>query len=225
MKAVLLSALLLTMPALALSYDKNCRVGQIVQIKGVVEVQRQGQSLTPAQGTAICRGDTFKTAAGAIAELKLRDGTKLTVGKDSQLVIRDYRIYRNKPNLALFDLLQGAFRGITGSITQRSHRFEVSTRVATIGIRGTDFWGGYGLSPDGALDVVMLEGHGVYVKSAQGMVELDKPGLGTTVKVEKLISKGVNGEDVTTEVAVAPTAAKSWGEDKLKRAVATITPD
>lgn len=208
MKAVLLSALLLAAPTLAQSYDKNCRVGQVTQIKGSVELKRQSETITPTEGTVICQGDSFKTAPGAIAEMKLRDGTKLTVGKDSQLVIREYRIFRSKPNVALFDLLQGAFRSISGSITKRPHRFEVSSRIATIGIRGTDFWGGYGLTPDGALDVVMLEGHGVYVKNDKGQVELDKPGLGTTITVDG-----------------APGAAKTWGEEKLKRAVATITAD
>lgn len=208
MKAVFLSALLLATPTLAFSYDKNCRVGQITQIKGTVELQRQSQSITPTEGMSICQGDNFKTAAGSIAEMKLRDGTKLTVGKESQLVIREYRIFRSKPNVALFDLLQGAFRSITGSITKRPHRYEVSTRIATIGVRGTDFWGGYGITPDGALDVVMLEGHGVYVKNDKGQVELDKPGLGTTITVDG-----------------APAAAKAWGAEKLKLAVATITPD
>jgi hypothetical protein len=187
--------------------SKNCRVGAVAQLTGTVEVVRNKETITPTQGMKICRGDLFKTAAGSVAELALRDGTKLTVGKDSQLVIRDYRIFRSKPNIAFFDLLQGAFRSITGSITKRPHRFEVTTRVATIGVRGTDFWGGYGLTPDGALDVVMLEGHGVYVKNDKGQVELDKPGLGTTIAVDG-----------------APTEAKTWGEAKLTRAVATITP-
>lgn len=187
--------------------NKNCRVGAVAQLTGTVEVVRNKETITPTQGMKICRGDLFKTAAGSVAELALRDGTKLTVGKDSQLVIREYRIYRSKPNLALFDLVQGAFRSITGSITKRPHRFEVTTRVATIGVRGTDFWGGYGLTPDGALDVVMLSGKGVYVKNDKGQVELDKAGLGTTITVDG-----------------APADAKTWGEEKLGRAVATITP-
>ena len=187
--------------------NKNCRVGAVAQLTGTVEAVRNKETITPTQGMKICRGDLFKTAAGSVAELALRDGTKLTVGKDSQLVIREYRIFRSKPNLALFDLVQGAFRSVTGSITKRPHRFEVTTRVATIGVRGTDFWGGYGLTPDGALDVVMLSGKGVYVKNDKGQIELDKPGLGTTITVDG-----------------APTDAKTWGEEKLTRAVATITP-
>lgn len=194
--------------ASANTHEKNCRVGQIGTVKGTVELVRQTQTLTPQTGAKICRGDIFRTSAGAVAELNLRDGTKLTVGKDSELVIRDYRIFRKQPNIALFDLAKGAFRSVTGSITKRAHRFEVKTSVATIGVRGTDFWGGYGVSPDGALDVIMLSGKGVYVKNDKGQVELDKPGLGTTVNAD-----GTLGE------------AKAWPEEKLGRAVATITPD
>lgn len=53
----------------------------------------------------------------------------------------------------------------------------------------------------------MLNGKGVYVQTEAGTVELDSPGLGTTV---------VTGN--------APTAAKKWGEEKVQKAVATITP-
>jgi hypothetical protein len=75
-------------------------------------------------------------------------------------------------------------------------------------VRGTDFWGGYGVTPDGALDVIMLSGKGVYVKNDKGQVELDKAGLGTTIKAD-----GTLGE------------VKAWPEEKIGRAVATITPD
>jgi hypothetical protein len=187
--------------------SKNCRVGAVAQLTGTVEVVRNKETITPTQGMKICRGDLFKTAAGSVAELALRDGTKLTVGKDTQLVIREYRIFRSKPNLALFDLVQGAFRSITGSITKRPHRFEVTTRVATIGVRGTDFWGGYGLTPDGAYDVIMLSGKGVYVKNDKGQVELNQAGFGTTVTVDGM-----------------PTEAHAWPAEKVTRAVATITP-
>lgn len=185
----------------------KCRVGEVSQIKGTVELERKNQKSTPTVGTKICRGDKFITTGGSVAELSLRDGTKLTVGRDSQLVIKDYRIFKRQPNIALFDLLQGAFRSVTGSITKRPHKFEVNTTIATIGVRGTDFWGGFGVT-DGALDVIMLEGHGVYVKNAKGQVELDKAGLGTTVSADTL-----------------PTEPKAWAEEKVKRAVATITPD
>lgn len=211
MKNILSAVLLLSLslPAFADHTPRhNCLVGQVSSVKGTVELERKANKITPVEGTKICKGDKFTTAQGAVAELTLRDGTKLTVGRESQLVIREYKIYRKQPNVALFDLLQGAFRSITGSITKRPHKFEVKTAIATIGVRGTDFWGGYGVTPDGAVDVIMLSGKGVYVKNDKGQVELDKAGLGTTIKAD-----GTLGE------------VKAWPEAKVNKAVATITPD
>ena len=207
-KQILLITVLMSGAASAAHNPAHCRVGQVAGVKGTVELVRHSETVTPQVGAKICRGDLFRTKPGSVAELTLRDGTKLTVGKDSELVIRDYRIFRKQPNIALFDLVKGAFRSVTGSITKRPHRFEVTTSVATIGVRGTDFWGGFGVSPDGSLDVVMLSGKGVYVKNDKGQVELDKPGLGTTVTP--------SGN---------PAEPKAWGDEKLQRAVATITPE
>lgn len=191
-----------------LAQAEPCRVGQVVRVVGEVSLGREGRQIKPFEGLTLCRGDRFSTGVNSIAELRLRDGTLLTVGKESEFQIQDFRIYRDRPNIALFELAKGAFRSVTGAITRRTHRFEVRTQVATIGVRGTDFWGGYGLTENG-LDVVMLDGHGVYVKGAAGQVELDKPGLGTTVLAD-------GGQ---------PAAPKTWGEAKLKRAVATVTVD
>ena len=184
-----------------------CNVGTVIRVVGPeVQLHRGQQELTPGSGTVLCQGDHFSTGANSIVDLHLRDGNTITVGKSSEFVIHEYHLYRHKPNVALFDLLQGALRGVTGFLTQRQHRFEITTSVATIGIRGTNFWGGFGLTPGGAVDVVMLDGHGVYVKTPGGEVDLDQPGQGTTVKV---------GE--------APTAPKTWPDAKLQRALATVT--
>ena len=183
-----------------------CTVGHVEALSGHVELQRQAQISSPTPGMVLCQGDRFVTAPDSIAQLRLRDGTKITVGKDSDFRINQYRIYQRKPNVALFELAKGAFRSITGLMTKRPHRFEVHTATATLGVRGTDFWGGYGLTENG-LDVLMLEGHGVYVKNALGQIELDQPGLGTTVLNR-----------------AAPAAAKTWGEAKREKAFATITP-
>jgi hypothetical protein len=194
----------LLLPSLVLA--NPCLVGKVAKIHGQVEIQRAEHAFEPAQGQAICLGDLIRTGTGSVADLHLRDGTKITVGKDSEFAIEQFKIYRQRENVALFSLLKGAFRSITGFITKRPHRYEVKTATATLGVRGTDFWGGYGLTENG-LDVIMLEGHGVYVKTAQGQVELDKAGLGTTILPDQ-----------------APTAPKVWGDEKVQRAVATITP-
>lgn len=187
----------------------DCRVGTITRIGGPeVQLHRADKALVPSVGLALCQGDHFNTGAASIVDLKLRDGTTITVGKSSDFTIREYHLYKHQPSIALFDLVQGALRGVTGFITQHKHRVEVTTGIATIGIRGTSFWGGYGLTPGGAVDVVMLDGHGVYVKTPNGEVDLDQPGQGTTINPGS-----------------APTNPKVWPDAKLARAKATVTVD
>lgn len=202
---ILTLSLLLLVPVAGAQSDADCRVGRMTRVIGAVELLRHGRELTPFEGLRLCIGDRIATGVGSIVEMRLRDGSLVTVGKESIFTIRDYRIHRDRPNQALFELGKGAFRSITGFITRRAHRFEVRTPVATIGVRGTDFWGGFGLSGE-ALDVIMLEGRGVYVQAPGGQVELDRAGLGTTVR---------------DGVASAPAP---WAPEKLARAVATITP-
>ncbi|MFN3586609.1 MAG: FecR domain-containing protein [Moraxellaceae bacterium] len=188
------------------AHAEPCRVGELVRLVGDVQVVRSDRQFRPFLGQQVCRGDRFVTGEASIVELRLRDGSLVTVGKRSDFTVRDYRLYRERPNQALFELASGAFRSVTGTITRRTARYEVRTPVATIGVRGTDFWGGFGVTPDG-LDVIMLEGKGVYVTNAQGTVELDRAGLGTTVLPGR-----------------APAAPDAWSQEKLGRAVATITP-
>jgi hypothetical protein len=185
---------------------KNCQLGKVIFVSGTPFLERNAQQLDLATDMVLCAEDKIITATDSIAEIEMRDGTKITVGKDSEFVIKKFQRSR-KSNVAIFELLKGAFRAVTGSITKRPHRFEVKTVVATIGVRGTDFWGGFGLTENG-LDVLMLEGKGVYVKNNLGeTVELDQPGLGTTVLEN-----------------TPPSAPKKWGDAKVAKAVATITP-
>jgi len=94
-------------------------------------------------------------------------------------------------------LITGAFRAITGSIGKlQKSKFEVETRVATIGIRGTDFWGGFTFGD--ALDVALLGGKGINIRNGSGRVDIDKVGLGTTVK---------SSTSVPT-----PQKSTSWGQ-------------
>lgn len=184
-----------------------CNVGKVTAVHGTAMVERHGQSFEAGTDVLVCNGDKYQTDSASVMELTLRDGSVITVGKATEFAVNAYHIYKNKPNVALFELTKGAFRAVTGFMTKRSHRYEVKTATATIGVRGTDFWGGYGLTENG-LDVVMLSGKGIYVAGVNGeIVELDAAGLGTTI---------VNQS--------APATPKKWGDEKVAKAVATITP-
>lgn len=205
------------MPALALALAgaplapaafAACDLGRVGPVAGDATLLRDGVRLPARTGATICERDRYVTGAGGIVSLRFGDGTEVTVGRDTEFGIERWRERRFLfASDARFELLRGAFRAVTGNFTRRRHRFEVHTAIATIGVRGTDFWGGTTLTP-GALDVIMLEGKGVYVTNDAGTTELRTAGEGTTVAA----------------AGRAPSAAYAWDAARLARAVATITP-
>jgi hypothetical protein len=79
----------------------------------------------------------------------------------------------------------------------------VTTPVATVGIRGTDFWGG---PIDDQFGVLLIEG-AVSVSNAAGEQVLDTPGEGTNIAAP----------------GAAPGEITFWPQDKVTRAFATVT--
>jgi hypothetical protein len=79
----------------------------------------------------------------------------------------------------------------------------VSTPLATIGVRGTEFWGG---PIDGQYGVFLIEGE-ITVTSQGGSVTLSGGGQGT---------------DIPSPLD-SPGAASAWAAEKVARAVATVS--
>lgn len=181
------------------------RLGEVVRVQGAAEAARGGAVVALAEGTAVERGDVLRTGDGARLRVTLRDGSLLTLGERAEMVLNDAvvpaEVSRNGPFL---ELVSGAFRLVAARVAEDEPRV-VRTPVATIGIRGTDFWGG---SLDYPLDVLVLEG-AVAVTTAGGTVLLDEPGEGTHVP----------GPDAP------PGPAGRWAEPMVARAVATVTFD
>ena len=97
---------------------------------------------------------------------------------------------------------EGSFRVSTARFMKKdSAIFEVTTPLAVIGVRGTDFWGGY-IFGDNRLDVAMLRGDGIYVTNNFGTVDIRDPGFGTTVVF-----------------GAAPIPVERWSPNKALRAV------
>ncbi|MEK9752651.1 MAG: FecR family protein [Rhodospirillaceae bacterium] len=154
-------------------------------------------------GDTILAGDVLSTGKDARLEVTMIDGTVLTLGEKAVMVVSEF-VMGNQPNAAA-RLLQGAFNATTGKIMQTADAtFLVETEVATIGVRGTTFWGGM---LDDKFEVAMLVGKGVYLETPAGWVELSKPGEGTAI----------------ADAKSQPTAPTAWGKAKIDRAVATVS--
>jgi hypothetical protein len=150
-------------------------LGHVSRIQGEAFALHQGALVPLAQGTTVRRTDVLKTGPGARVEITMLDETRLTLGADTMLALERYDLGRQPgPGAVLLLLTKGAFRVVTGQLTAlRGGPFEVLTPLATIGVRGTDFWGGM-LAPD-ELGVMLISGSGVYIRNDGGKSEITRP--------------------------------------------------
>ncbi len=180
--------------------------GHVTRIQGsarVLPAEPPGGSPRPLSlGKPVYAGERLLTEPLARLEIRLRNGVAVTLGEKTEFIVQSVSDAGNGEGGTFMELARGVFRAITPKTApDRLQPVQVRTSVAVIGIRGTDFWGGFQFQP-GALDVVMLAGTGVYVETSAGRVELTTPGQGTTVN----------------DPAQPPTASKAWSTTKLRAA-------
>lgn len=184
------------------------KIGKVVITKNAVHATFDNEQRVLKRRSTILTDDVVTTGAEARAQFRLNDGTLFTLGEKSEMTMTDYQFGDNRRPKAEFELVKGVFRSITGKITQVNNPdFVINTPMGSIGIRGTDFWGGY-LDED-KIDVILLSGeHPIIIENEFGRVEITEQGTGVTIERNK-----------------APTQPYPWSDEKLARAVETITID
>lgn len=87
-------------------------------------------------GDPVYENEVITTGAASRAEIQFRDKTLLTLG-DKASVKLDRYVYnpRRKTGKIVINSVKGAFRFVTGSARKSS--YQIKTRLATIGVRGT----------------------------------------------------------------------------------------
>ncbi len=135
-----LSLLLLSFVTLSNTAYAQDKIGEVVFTRGVVSAQNSsGQIRILGKDASIYRSDTITTTQKSFAVLKLNDGTRISVRPNTVLAINDY-VDKTGEESATMRLFKGGLRAISGLISKRNpDAFKISTAVATIGIRGTEF--------------------------------------------------------------------------------------
>jgi len=180
--------------------------GTVIHVKGSANVVR-GSSTTPLTvGKQVSTGDGIVTGKDARVGLKMIDGGVLRLGADTVFIIEDYAYSEQaSEGRARMFMLKGAMRVITGAIGKLKERdLKLDTVVATMGVRGTDFWIGYYFSD--ALDVALISGAGVYADNAAGRMEITRAGDGIAVKA----------------VDQLPAPPIHWGQKKYDAALKSV---
>jgi hypothetical protein len=149
-RAALLAAIALAYPVIgycAPAAQVDFAVGNVTVLGA------NGQSRPLGKGTQIEQGDTVNTNGGR-AQLRFTDGAYVSLQPESQFRIDQYRFdgKQDGNEKGFFSLLKGGLRTITGLVGRTNKgNYQVTTSVATIGIRGTEYTIQYGQSITGTV--------------------------------------------------------------------------
>ncbi|MDF2365810.1 FecR family protein [Sneathiella sp.] len=183
----------------------NPDVGTVTRLQSDAKIIREGQTIPMEVGSVIRESDEINSENMARIEITFTDGTTLLIGENARIEIDEY-LYDPGNNIgtAIISALQGPFRFITGKIGQlKDKRVEIKSSAGTIGVRGTDFWGG---PSQGTYGVFLFEGV-IVIFNAEGGRIVSTPGTGVDLD-------GI--DKVPGEVTV-------WGASRAQAALATVT--
>lgn len=115
--------------------------GKVGYVRGVVSAKSSiGGSRLLTKDTPIFATDSIVTGGSSFVVLAFKDGTKITIRPNSVFVIKAYRFKKDNNDKASFRLAKGGLRAVTGGINKnKGEKMRITTPVATMGIRGTDF--------------------------------------------------------------------------------------
>jgi hypothetical protein len=117
--------------------------GYLHEVSGNVTAQvGGGQPQKASTGEGLLSNTTLVTDPKSYAVLKFEDGTVVVLKENTSFQIQHYTHSAKAPEQsnAIFNMVRGGMRMITGLITSRNRdALKVATPLVTIGIRGTEF--------------------------------------------------------------------------------------
>jgi hypothetical protein len=175
-----MKALLFSLVTLASAHAAFASCGTFEVSKGDVKTQSPSGSVVAATvGSKICSGDTVISADSSRAKIKMEDGNELNISPNSKIVIETYQydVASNKKKV-LLNILKGKVRATTREENMytdkakdgQANTFQVRTKSAVAGVRGTDFLTGF--DPKTKRTEVI---------TFRGKVEVGLPGPGGTI--------------------------------------------
>lgn len=114
--------------------------GEAVIEQGSMTVLREGQTLTfdqPNRAVPVNEGDLIRVRADSVVQLKSRENATITLGSNAVFQVKPWRAQGKTGFLrALF----GRFRANVAALSG-GEQFNVRTATATIGVKGTGYFG------------------------------------------------------------------------------------
>ena len=180
-------------------------IGTVSRIQGEASGTRGSATRPLGLNASLVLNETVSTGAAARLEVTFKDHTRLTLGENAKLTLDRYAFNPSAGRGKIRFRVVGVFRFVSGQVSKLARSdIIVTTPVAAIGVRGTEFWAGP--IDDQVLGVFLIEG-AVRVSNRAGAQTLNRPGQGTNI----------------ARPGDAPGPVTLWSQDKVNRAVATVT--
>jgi trimeric autotransporter adhesin len=203
----LVALLLIATPSLAQTAPDVPEIGVAASVVPRVSGEPPGRTLRSLQvGIDVLRNERIATGPAGRAQMLFRDGSALTVGPDSEVVLDEY-VYDPASGAGRMaaSLSKGVLRYVGGQISKREP-VTLKTPSATIGIRGGVFLYDNGRVTFLFGEVLTVEGIGP--DGAAQRVELRRPGSAMSIGADGRL--GPPGPAPSSEVG--PTLARLEGQ-------------
>ncbi len=179
--------ILLTFLALTPQAQADSSIGEAIKVEGSTAALRRDQLYALTKTDPIFLMDELRTGGASRLEVSFKDGTKLYMGDHSNLAIDEMVYNPGEKGKAVVEFGKGVFRMVTGQINKvNGSEFLMLTPLATIGIRGTDFWGHH---TDTKLTIALLDNGVLDITTADGNITLTKPLSAVVIEQGKPIGK------------------------------------
>jgi len=179
-------------------------IGTVSRIQGEADGTLGNTTRPLSLNVSVFLNEVVSTGEAARLEVTFADDTRLTLGEKARLTLDTYVFDPAAGSGTTKFAVIGAFRFVSGLLSKpATSSVSVTTPIATIGIRGTEFWGGP--IDDQALGVFLIAG-AVSVSNAAGEQILNQPGQGTNIATP----------------AAAPGPVTFWPSAKVNRALAAV---
>jgi hypothetical protein len=133
--------LLSTVCLVSAASAQSQHVAHFKSVVGKVSVMRDGGPFLAEAGTLLHVADRLVSAPGASAGIAFKDGTTLTLGPATELLVRDFVFEPREARYAFsVYLAKGAAVYSSGKIGKLApEAVKVDSPQATVGVRGTSF--------------------------------------------------------------------------------------
>ena len=172
--------------------------GTVVKLEGKATIERKGAKVIVAESTPVYSGDTLDVADNAAAQVRFEDDSVFVLPGVAKLRVDQFTMpVGNKGGKALYTLVEGGLRTITGRLSKNG-QYEMRTEEATITVAGSAY-----LAARCQGRCARKYKPGLYVKGESGTITVTSAGGKLQVKRGQTVYVASNAE-LPVYVRVSP---------------------